>query len=413
MNYSLEVIDHQINSSFGKELEEELSRFRLHPKITDGLFKDNVLANIVNKHTNLKINVVLEGNSELHVFSPNISKGNVVLDDWRQKIFINKDTNDFLKNNDFIEGGVDLKNAKVFGDFTQFVANIHIGSELLSSYSPLTVEELTAGFIHEVGHVFVYLEMLGRLTRTSYLLSEGTQQLLNAKNKEQRIKIFDKLENYAKINIPDKEKLAHGQLDANGYRIIILDVMQKKSIEELEINVYSSRSWEQLADNFTARFGYGRALVLGLDKLHRANPSGEYNHPIMQTILLIIITLLVIISIYGLALMLFLCLFINPYEVDYDPPKKRFEKMKLQINNAIKNKNLSKSQQLQLIKDYDKIKNVLDHIYNNIDVFTVFFAAFRPFKTIKMLDIINTQERLEKLQNNDLFTAAARISVLK
>lgn len=412
MNYSLEVIDYQLNNAFGKALEEEFERYRSYPKVTQILFKDNKLAEIVKKYTNLKVRVNLGEDIDLHIYSPDINKGNVILDNWRQKAFTNYDTTEFLKRKDFIEGGVDLKNAKVFGDFAEIASDIFIGPMLLSRYSPNTVEELTAAFLHEIGHAFVYLEMLGRLTRTHYLLSEGTQQLLNAKNKEQRVKIFDSIENYTKTTIADKDKLAHGQLDENGYRIIILNLMQKQSIEELDINIYSSRAWEQLADNFAARFGYGRALVVGLDKIHRLYPGIDYTPPIINIFTLLLQTLGFILVWPLLLLLIGMCIFSNAYDLEYDPLKKRFEKFKLQINNAIKDPTLSKQQKLQFIKDYDEIEKVLKGVYENIEFFTILFAIIRPFKTLKMLDIIKTQEELEKLQNNALFTAAARISTL-
>ncbi len=411
-NYSLELIDHQLNSTLGKELENEFNKFRIFPKVSETEFRNNKLADIVKKHTNLYITVELDTGYESYVFNPDINKNNPILDDWRRQYMQNLDSTQFLKNKDHIEGIVDLKHAKVFGDFTKILSTIHLGINLLGKYSPITVEEMTAVFLHEVGHVFTYFEMLGRLSRTNYVLSEGTKQLLNAKDKEQRIKIFNSIEDFTKTSIENKDAISNGSLNENGYRIIILDTIQKQAQQELNIDIYSTRLWEQLADNFAARFGYGRHLATMLDKLHRLDFSIEYINPYINT--LYNIFSYVILNMVPFSTIILVLFFTrnNPLDLEYDPPKKRIEKFKHQINDILKNPKISKSQKQVYLQDYDEIQNILSKMYNNKSLLTFIYVYF-TYSGSKENKLIKMQEELEKLQNNDLFTASTRIELLE
>jgi hypothetical protein len=409
--YSEEGIDYMFNSKLGSGIEAELQKVRqlIQPKSSD--IKATDLDKIIKQYTGITTNVSTDWGYTAYMYPADINRNNPILNKLNQMYASNLDSKEFIKDKGFVEGTVNLKTGMVYGDFSKVTINIFLGEDLLGKFSALTVPEVTAILLHEIGHAFVYFEMLARSIKTNYILSEGTKRLLTANTTEQRVLILSSVEQMTKTSIDNKDKIASKKRNEAYYTTILLSASINESIQDLGVNIYSTRSFEQLSDNFATRHGYGRALVLGLSKLHRLYGGNETIPPVVYNTISVILAAIVIFNpaVWLLLTFVLICEG-NPLKVTYDPLKKRILKIKQQINDALKDKSLSKEYKQVFLNDYVEIQKVFDEIYLNSDLFEVVWKYLTPWG-YKQNKQIKHNEELESLLNNDLFTATAKLQI--
>lgn len=424
--YAIEGIDQQLNSPLGFEIEQEIIKI-IADTTSNGSFskytlKNSKLTSIIKKYTGLTINFELYDIDSTNAYSC------VEMPDDIWKAFT---------DNKYMEGTINLKAGILSGVFSKFNLEIGLGREYLYKDSMFTPAETTASILHEIGHVFVYFEMLCRYTKTNHILIEGTQRLLTANTKEQRFVILKDIENEIGVSIPDKEKITAKARTEDAYKVIILYAASEASKQQLDVDIYDCRSIEQLADLFASRHGYGRALATSLDKTYTMYGHKTYNSPAFNTFMNVVTALLKIgyagmavgmtaspffvpaispvVPIIGATLLSFTLLSVlflnNPLVVNYDPPAKRILKLKQQINNALKDRTLTKEKKKIFVSDYYDIERILDKMHENIGLTEYLYQTFLPSGR-KQSANIRMHEELENLLNNPLFTATAELELI-
>jgi len=424
LDYSLEGIDFQHDSKLGKELEDELTNFRKYSVLTKAIIENSKIAEVIKNYTGMNVVVSTEEGDNAYVYVPDLDKNNV-MSGWRANYYANVDSEALFKEQHFIDGTVNLTTGMVSGDFSKIIISICIGEDLLCKHSKMTVAEAAAILMHEIGHALVYFEMLGRLTKSNYILSEGVKRLMNANTKEQKILILEDIEETTGVKIPEKEQLVIKQKSQSAYRVIILSTLVKQSEQELNLNVYDARAFEQLADNFVSRHGYGKPLATGLNKLYKMYGDKAYLKPGVHIFYTIIRSVLFILHVVEQVLTLgpalaavllsmeILVVFLvagNPMNADYDPIKMRITKIKLQINAALKDKSLSREQKQVYVDSHTEIEGLLDQMYNNKGIYEIVWEYVIPAGR-KSKKVINLHETMENLLNNDLFKSAVELEL--
>jgi hypothetical protein len=301
----------------------------------------------------------------------------------------------------------------VSGDFAKVKSTIGLGNEVIGKASIFTVPEITGILLHEIGHIDTYLELLGRFIKTSNLLDDAVSRLLKATTKEQRTVILSEVEKATKTTIDKKDEIAEKARTAEAYAVVILSQAIKQSKQELDVNIYDARTWEQLADQFAARYGYAVPLVTGLDKIHRLYGSHQYRSPgwnIFCEIFKLLGFILMGLSSYGLQWIVILLAIGNPIAEMYDPPKDRFRKIKQQLNDALKDKDLPAAVRQKHLDDFKIITEVMDKMYDNETVYNFIWSTLFPWGRKQAKSVREFQET-EALLNNDLFAAAALVTV--
>jgi hypothetical protein len=417
LQFALEGIDHLEHSNFGKLLEEEISKLRKYFIVKDKDIQDTNISKLIRDQTGINIKMTTEESLNAYVFVPDLNKNNPIIEKWRRYYFDNVDAKDFFADKHIVEGTVSLKDARVSGDFSKIAVSIVIGSEFLRKGSDYTVAEVVAIILHELGHTFVYFEMLARCTRTNYILSEGVKRLMTSNTKEERIILLEKIEDLTKVKIKDKEGLSNKKRSEVIYRSVIVSNIVEESKQDLNLNVYDSRSFEQLADNFSARFGYAVPLATGLAKIYKSSGDIAFLSPMMNLLFNIVkviglVCLSVVSPVRGAFTVIVILLQGSPLDVTYDPPKKRILKIKQQINDVLKNPKLSMKQKQVFIEEHGEIEAILDTMYDNIGVYETLWTYIFPWG-VRQKSLIEVQEELESMFNNDLFTSAAKLDVLK
>lgn len=405
----MEGIDHQVNSPLALELKLELQKVRKSKTVSDGLLRAMDFSKIIKRNTGLNIDIKLTENVGAYVFIPDINNKNPMLDGVQRTWFKNKDSKKLLKHKNFIDGTVDLSTGKVTGDYGKTKTKIHLGEALLRP-GLFTIYEVTAILLHEIGHVFVYMEMLGRVTRTNYLMEEGSRRLMGTTTKEQRIVILEEISDAYNADLPDIEKYAEQTRGKDSYRATILSLAVKDSRSQLGANVYDTRSYEQLADQYVTRHGYGRQLVIAVDKIQKLYGDNAYNSPAFNTIMNVIkfLSFLALTVVYVGVPLILMVLLADPLSLTYDHPKERASKIRREIINALKTAKLSKAEKTSRLEDLEAIKLIESDMSETPGVTEWIWQNLMPSGRKQHKDN-EMQLSLERMLNNDLYTVKSTI----
>ena len=430
-NPSLEAIDFQTNSKLGMDLEVAFTTLRGLSGVTQRTLDRSNLSKVIKKNTGLDMDVELaaEGNyhidDELATVIMDVDKNNAVLSEWRQSWTEGFDGITAIdKATMGTTGTIDLVNVKVTGIFCEFNSTLYLSRNLLGKDSILTIRELVGIVLHEIGHAFSYLEALGRGARTNFVLSNAAKELMGTSDKKRKYEILDEIEEASKIKISDRDLVLQSR-DEVGITTVLLSDMMVGMRSELGCNIYDYRGFEQLADQFAARMGYGADVVTALDKLFRKYGDAAYRGRI--TFMLIEVgkgvsfigamVAAVLISSVSPAHSIFivmmgaLILSNNPLLDIYDKPKRRFEVIKNELNKALKNKSISKAEKLKYISDIDYIDNVLSDMNSRESLYAWVWKTVMPWgrKQARSMDM---QKALEDLANSKLYTSSAKLETL-
>ncbi len=154
---------------------------------------------------------------------------------------------------------VDLKEAKIHNAPNNLIVFIYFSVDLFNTKYDLTVEEIVAGLLHEVGHTFTTIE-------NSYRHIINTSVLLETIHETVRVKNGSPL---------DAIKLSYKRLtneDLKETNVISAAIALKNKYRTVAMNnddnyVLTTTDSESLADQFTSRFLLGDSLASGLSKL--------------------------------------------------------------------------------------------------------------------------------------------------
>lgn len=153
----------------------------------------------------------------------------------------------------------DLRNAKIIGNTERIPATCSIPRRFLTDerYKP---EWIAGAILHEVGHVYVELMMLGSVERSNQALSRVAKDFDNNENVTTRTTRF--------IQVFDKTNLSKDQIkkvaSADRFDTVLTTAFEETMenlVHLLGSKEYDSTISENLADEFAVRFGAGKALA--------------------------------------------------------------------------------------------------------------------------------------------------------
>jgi len=450
---SIETINAQ-HDNFGGKLEELISEIKTKSEevVDDNLIKSKKLdeihmhVNTIIKYNNfdekisklifdrlgLKVEMHCDEITHGAVLTFPVTENNILIKDYfkghdfyKKQIKIQK-----LKDKDI--GTIDLVNAKVGGIFSQYKHPLFISFGLNLFIEKLTPGEVAAIILHELGHAFTYYEYSDRIMAVNQVLSTVAEELEKDNSKRDYTYIYNQLKDKLEIDSKDIDKILESK-DPNIISGILFTAVSNTILKESKIGKYEETASEQLADQFAARFGYGRQLVLGLDKLMQKY-SPERNgfvrwfiifHQILGVFILItdiiailnagilsaaIYLLLKITILVSIALSIVLS---GDYTRDmtYDDLLFRYRRIRLDIIQQLKNKYYTAENSEKLIQDIKDIDRVMVEV-------KPFYGLYRPLLNIllpinyKAKKEIQYQQMVELLASNDLFIKAAELKAI-
>ena len=323
-----------------------------------------------------------------------------------------------------IRGSVDLINAKVSGIYSKVEVVTKVTKGMFES-TKYTTEEICAIICHELGHLFTYFEMFGRINRTANVVSAMCRAMYEMEDQQQRETIIKEAAKSLQISIEDPSELARIQRGKREDTCVTVFVTKAvhASRSETGYHAYEMRSCEQLADDFAMRMGAGRHLATGLHKLYdsfwESSTIRTSTHVVMQ--LFDMFTVLVAGQALGWALggvaamsagtvifPLLILMLANPNEKIYDNGEDRIMLMKRTLVTALKNKDLPE----ELRKSYLSEIAAIDEIVKKLDfkrgIFDYIITTFgvRGSREYRQEQIMKD---VENLLTNDLFVHAQQL----
>lgn len=277
-----------------------------------------------------------------------------------------------------------------------------------------------AVMLHEIGHAFSGLEY-HYLMETSNMTLRQMLIEINKNDVEKAVYIFNsKASPEDMINIKDTKSLTRYDMSfklfTKYFKIVNSQMIDSK---------YNETSFENLADSFATRFGMGKELAEGLEKLYK-NHGAKYSKgdATMLSVLdgmyfLFFITIMAQLIMSGAVLIAAFLMVVNvsssgisSKDMTYDELKDRYQRIRNTMVNQLKetiflNKELTQTT-LEGIDEIDRFIDTTFKVFSTSD----FFSNTIMSKDRRTKYYYELQRDLEDLSNNKLFTQAARLSLI-
>lgn len=328
---------------------------------------------------------------------------------------------------------VDLKAAKIYGYPDKSATIILINPISLIKKANFLPTEITAAYLHEIGHAFTHLEYSHRTIRnTSVLIESILDEVGHSKGPLDAIKL-----GYQKT-------FDDGKLDNTTNVVSAAVGVTDKYLDELRDyggSTYGRKDSERIADQFVARFGEGVALVSALDKLRNIRylpirESAVNAGLVMLQIYIIglVISVLLpglgmfvvgVISAMAANLLAYAILGYIVYslftmvsaifdrgidtEFPYDSPKRRVLRIKNELVRQLRTSDLDKESTTAILASIDTLLLATSSLNDdNETTIYKFIGSFFNYSTDQnqMRDLDNF---VNDLMNNDLHTMASRL----
>lgn len=349
------------------------------------------------------------------VYPPALDRNHIFFNDIQKEILKDKDARSRLKKAKELEGEVDLVGAKVSGVFSEIESPCYLGRDLLMSKADsgylFKDNEIAAILAHELGHLFTFYEYLTRSVVVNVVINDLAREFADANSYRQRVKIVDQAKTGLDLDALEPEVVAEVEgKETFQTWVISKTIHQKHNLTNTP--VFDFRNCEVMADQFVSRLGAQRDLVSALDRLFKTvGVTSESRTQV--TVLAIVSSLFTLLSLTIFwplgVLTLLLIAFTAPYET-YDPPVDRMSRIKNDLVNQLKRKDIPREEKRRLEQDYKKIETIIDQSHEIIDPITWVWKNIMPLgrhhqrKTEQI-------ERLERLVSNPLYVRATEFEL--
>ena len=174
--------------------------------------------------------------------------------------------------------------------------------------------------------------------------------------------------------------------------------------------MYDFNTWEYLSDQYASRNGAGRYLVTGLAKLYDGSNHISFRGTAMY-LAMEAIKILLICTIQLMPLAFALISMDGAGDGTYDKPGARMKRVRDQIVENLKDKELSKDDFVRLKADLDAIDEVTKGINDRRQWLGVLWDAISPYSR-KVYNQERIQQELESIAMNELFVKAAELKYM-
>lgn len=434
-----ESIAFQKNDPFGPELEAIITKYVKLAE--DGLNKHQIDDDLELKYAFQKLifnrfgmTVVLTCDKHLAACIPNVYTNDSGMVRSAMKAALDADGSFMgvtqLKS---LESGTDLgtvnlQTAKITGWLSKQPVPIYMDFRSLSQELKLTVPEITAVCLHELGHIFMSASAAYTVNRKNMVISDIVKHVIKNGRDVDTKYIYKE---FQKIDIDVSEETIEG-LSSDSVTVFGVSAFRTALGATRSISgssKYDDTANESMADSFAVRMGYALPLVSGLDKLLN-DPMRKatqlfitaFNLWMTFRIVRSIINLLSLLGkvpthkiLYSLvfntiqAVIIFSLNRYAKYDYEYDEDPDRFKRIKQNAIEQIKDHTLSNSLKLTLI---DQIKFMEEVEKRTLTIPNPIRIASSLLLSSDRLDrrSVAAQQKIEELLANQLFVAAAKLS---
>jgi len=432
-----EVLAFQNNDKFGPDMEALCQKYQA--LIESGasakvVASDKALSEEFSKliFDRFGLKVELKANSHLAAVIPNFFVPNnpITSDYFRNYAEGTKNlpgAKELAKMVDKNLGTVSLQAARVTGWFSEQSSPIFINFHALFKTYKLSPAEVTGIILHEIGHVFNAIAFLNRQHTTNRIIADIAQYLGEKKEKADVDYVYREIK---KLDENASRDIAEGMVSGNapvmGVALYRLAVGTMGSL--LPDDTYDRVQFEAMSDVFASRFGYGEALVSGLEKFEQSYPEikMEAQRATFLTFSAVIGTLYMISSLIllsagsiflggYLAIMAALVIRVlgivtgsrGKFKI-YDSIRDRYMRIRHQIVENIKDPEISNELKQNMLAQIASIDAVMEQKQNSSFIMDSFMDLINPADRRAKAGVQN-QQKVEAMIANDLFVQAAKL----
>lgn len=329
-----------------------------------------------------------------------------------------------IKNRKQQSATIDLEKARVGGFFSEI-------EHLMFYHVPMMIEEgetpreFAATITHEIGHIFTFMEYCYKLNATNQVFQSLCDEIVGKNEKKQKEIILKDYKFGSSVKPEDIEEIINSETKVVlGYKLFkvfgleVIDLMNKSH--------YNQVTSEQMADNFTVRMGLGRELVTSLDKYHRSygDPAYSLMNAMFHTltfmlyvlggvavaILGIMMPLFASFSVIAIVVLISIILGERESNLDrtYDEIKDRFMRIRHQVIEQLKDKNMPKHEIKSTLESLEAITKIVNDVGRYRGIINRIFKIFSSKDKEAFNEILNMRD-LEELAHNELFVSSAKL----
>lgn len=412
------------NGNFGKELQLLVSELRKNDVNSKKASKLPIIKSIESFILDrIGLNIKLEVDTPVFaaIELPLVNLNHIFFNDFIKEFSSSEVIKNLKKIKNREKVIIDVKNSKISGPTTGVVSKLYLSWDDLLKKSKFLDEEITAIFLHELGHAWTTIEYLDRLSSTNEALLTVCDAFLSGDKHLYEIEL-----NKVSKKLFSKEEALNNLKDVTDLKVIssvILTTELKTRKSDLGTPYYDSVSCEYLADQFVSRHQYGKYLVSGLDKLYGYfNPEKNIGVSILTDITAIIFFGVVSYSfVIGSPTVVIFAIFyyylvfvsnkITNGEPTYDNLKTRYRRILNQLVLDLKNKRYSKDQIKDKLDAFDKVSTYIENTIERDTVMTRILTLLLPGET-KAKKGLDLQRDLEELASNKLFVQSAKLRTM-
>ncbi len=350
-----------------------------------------------------------------HVFLSEFLRGAISLRDQNKVIAAFKDKS----------GYVNLHNATLGGIFSEYKHQLYLNFRELRNTYKMEANMIAAIILHELGHGFDACSYADRTDENNQSMANILRVVTNHNSKDDVEYVYRELSSMNKsVTKEEADKIVNGSKVVAGATWFKLMIGTVKS--QLREDSYNQSAFEESADAFAARFGYGKELTLALDILHRGgfekSDGARHMAYILEFGLFAALACGVLAAIVGGGAVMALYLGVmslvitrasgdDMVDYTYDTLKQRYLRIRKQAVDFLKDNDLPA----------DVVKGALasiDEIDKSIDSTTEYKSLFKTISNFVFSsaraaeESIAAQQMMETLASNDLFVEAARFKTL-
>lgn len=422
----LEAVDYQLDASLFNELTAEFKKLRekTNRTIDTEDIDSSKIPEILQKRIGIffKIEITDETYPSACINIRDLNKNHPFYEKW-QALCTSKDGMKLFKDEKSVFAAVDRRSGRIGGAFQRLRPNIYLTTAMVNTKTIIS-EEIVAVLLHEIGHMFSFLETMWMTTANNLALMSAIEELVGMKDSQVRLKLIKNLKKGRVIEKDFNEQLA--QQEADKLVPVVISSAAANLKQRNDCVCYNRTAWEQSADQFATRMGAGKYLATALNKIVPPDTLKRYfwvNSLIH--LLLNILGGIVIVSwsslspFLGLLAALYISLFtVLPdfYEVafdDYDKLRDRMRRIKRELIGKLKLFDLKSKYAKAILEEIDAVEEEALKTTNRYsNVFAYPLAALYNLFTGELTKK-EREQQIEQLINSDLFVNAYKFANLE
>lgn len=440
-NISLELISPQYNDSLGPSIDkihEDIrkivmtvnSQQEMDKLVTKSVFSEYVtkIEELIYNRIGLSISLHQEVDMGCCCMPYQIRLNTItnIRDKSWYDISADSDFRDFAITNYMSQGEIDNKHAKISGVMSKYNHYLNMEYWQLFKFARLTPREATAVLLHEVGHLYTFVELGMKTDRTNQILNEISNSFKNKEPASKRRYLLVDLEEMGMIEKDTVEKLAKEE------RHIIMSAKLYGAIYKKYFNSsisleYTDITGETVADDFSSKFGYAAELATGLHKLTKKfkdHYETWAKYDFYKSIILTLAACIILppvgmiflgFNLGSIALNLigtfFGKLFYRDNGMTYDDNRNRIDRLRRFLINKLKSKNIPKGVRESTLASLETVEKAVscwkdDQDYDMFTKIIMFFSNDR----CEIEKNIKIERDLENLASSRLYQASAKLA---